>query len=84
MIKTCRLIGVKNCRHGEVRYQNTEKNVDVFYGWSLSSSRSYDIGCGFTEDAPAFSAQINSSFFHTIMTIVFKWSSYYISMKYVV
>ena len=46
------------------------KNVDVFYGWSLAVAAAL-IGCGFTEDAPAFSAQINSSFFHTIMTIEF-------------
>ena len=42
----------------------------VFYGWSLAVAAVL-IGCGFTEDAPAFSAQINSSFFHTIMTIEF-------------
>ena len=55
-------------RKGGVKIR--KKNVDVFYGWSLAVAAVL-IGCGFTEDAPAFSAQINSSFFHTIMTIEF-------------
>ena len=53
---------------GKVGVKMRKKNIS--YGCSLALAAAL-IGCGFTEDAPAFSAQINSSFFHTIMTIEF-------------